>query len=144
MIAPAHEQRKVQVWIHHQCPACPTGSPLVLVLLTIEERGGFWQPVTGHVNADETFEQAALREAEEETGLPFQQPPNPLGLEIRFESPRGPVRERVFSLAPSFRDPVTLDPREHVGYRWLPPEAAGKLLRFESNLNALKLLARDW
>ena len=40
-----------------------------LLLRYNDQKGGYWQPVTGSVEAGETLEQAALRELWEETGL---------------------------------------------------------------------------
>ena len=45
------------------------GNPLFLLLKRIPSRGGFWQPVTGGVNAGEDFTLAAKREVQEETGI---------------------------------------------------------------------------
>lgn len=40
-----------------------------LLLRRSEARGGFWQPVTGHIEPGETPDQAATRELKEETGF---------------------------------------------------------------------------
>src|SRR5690606_33811393 len=40
-----------------------------LLLQTNERRGSFWQNITGKVEENETYEEGALREAMEETGL---------------------------------------------------------------------------
>ena len=39
-----------------------------LMMKRTDERGGFWQPVTGGVEDGESIEQAAIREVYEETG----------------------------------------------------------------------------
>lgn len=44
-------------------------SPRVLLLRRVPERGGFWQPVTGRVEAGEAPHEAAQRELLEETGV---------------------------------------------------------------------------
>lgn len=43
--------------------------PMFLVLKRTEDRGGFWQPVTGGVERGEEFKATAIREMTEETGI---------------------------------------------------------------------------
>ena len=133
--------RKVQVWIH---TLGADGRPRVLLLKTNPARGSFWQPVTGGLEAGETLEIAALREATEETGLNFSGPPIPLGYEFTFPSrwaPNDVVEETAFTLQILSVAAVTLDPREHVEFQWLEPKQALSLLKFESNREALNRLA---
>src|SRR4051812_42661610 len=89
--------RKVQVWLH----ARPSGQARqFLVFHTQPKRGAFWQPVTGGVEKDETYEQAALREVQEETGLTFRATElRDLGYEFEFESRwGGKAREKCFAI----------------------------------------------
>ena len=136
------EKLKVQVWIHFRAPE----GLLVLLLKMNEERGGFWQPVTGAVEDGESLASAALREASEESGLAFDGAPIELGMEFTFEG-RGPragqqFREHVFGLLSRTPMPVRLDPREHDEYRWLAPREARALLHFEANAEGLEALLR--
>lgn len=129
---------KVQVWIH--------SGGKVLVLRTGPNRGSFWQPVTGHVEPGETLLDAARREAEEETGFHFKATPEPLGYAFDYLGQWGPALEHAFSLeAPSKaaeRGRVKLDSKEHVDSRWVMPEEALKLLKYDSNAEALRRLMR--
>jgi 8-oxo-dGTP pyrophosphatase MutT (NUDIX family) len=113
----------------------------VLLLKMLESRGGHWQPVTGGVDAGESFSDAALREAQEETGFHFERLPQFLGLEYEFDGRWGPAVERAF-LLPLIggEEPPTpkLDPKEHDEYRWVSPEEALSLIPFENNRLAVQ------
>ena len=96
----------------------------VLLLQRTPERGGFWQPVTGKVEAGESPAQAAQRELREETGL--QSVVAPLGYEHVFAFgeavPPCLIRETAFSARES--EAVRLDPTEHVVLGWFTREEA--------------------
>jgi len=127
---------KVQVWIH--------SGDRVLLLKTIPERGAYWQPVTGGVEDGESLAQAAWREAMEETGLHFSGDAQPLGFDFEFPSRYGSIHESAFSLAVTTDDPqVKVDPVEHSEYRWVNVAQAMPLLKFDSNRQALTLLAKQ-
>jgi lipoyl(octanoyl) transferase len=109
-----------------------SSEPRVLLLRRTAARGGFWQPVTGKLEAGETPSQAAGRELFEETGLEapvvsldyvhaFSLGPSPslaLGEEsaFRVEAPAG--------FAPR------LDSSEHDAFEWLQISAALERLPF--------------
>jgi 8-oxo-dGTP pyrophosphatase MutT (NUDIX family) len=143
------QKRKVQVWIH--TPLATPGGMRVLLLRTRPERGHFWQPVTGGVKKSEEFFEGALREAWEETQLPFDGPPVELGYEFTFEGKWGPALERAYRLE------ATLDPglqpgqpafprvklsEEHDHFGWMTPPEALRRLKFESNQEALQRLVQ--
>jgi dATP pyrophosphohydrolase len=130
---------------------------LEVLLIERAEPPDFWQSVTGSKDdEDESFEQTAVREVAEETGIACG-PGTPLhaglrdwGLENVYDIyPRwrhryapGVTRntERVFGLLVPARVPVTLSPREHTGYRWLPWRAAADACFSPSNAEAILLL----
>ena len=60
------KKRKVQVAIFH---LDEQQQKHFLLLKTNKKRGEFWQNVTGSVEEGESFEQGAIREVIEETGL---------------------------------------------------------------------------
>lgn len=97
---------------------------------------GWWQSVTGSLDAGETPTTAAARELGEETGLPAQGLRD-LGLQARFPiHPDWRARyapgvtenlEHAFALELPGRVPVRLEAGAHAAYAWLPAaEAAAK------------------
>ena len=95
-------------------------------------RAGYWQSVTGSVDAmDEPLERAAVREVHEETGIDASRGRlAPWPVVYTFEIYRqwrhrfapGVIHnvEHVFALALEARPQVTLAPREHTAFAWLP------------------------
>src|SRR4051812_32995088 len=115
------QKHKVQVWI--RC------DHRFLLLLTKPARGSFWQPVTGKVEAGESLEDAAKREATEETGLTFLDSPQAIGPPFEYEKAGYHFVEQGFALTAAVAPTavaqgqslpsVRLDPHEHVDYRWV-------------------------
>ena len=127
--------RKVQCWIFSKPTA---GNPSCLLLRTNEARGDFWQPVTGTVEQNEGYFEAACREPSEETGFHFDSTPLDIGYEFDFHSRFGATRERVFALVVEDTPPPKLDPKEHQDFQWIHPLEALKLLKYPSNKDGLK------
>ena len=119
----------------------------------------FWQSVTGSKDhADESFEETAMREVREETGIDCS-PASPLNAHLRdwaLENvypiyPRWLHRyapgvvfntERVFGLRGPEGMAVQLEPREHTALQWLPYAEAAALCFSPSNAEACLLLPR--
>lgn len=116
------------------------------------DRTGFWQSVTGSLDAlDEDLALAAAREVFEETGIAVEQLPkgalqnmhHQIEYEIypewRFRYQAGITRntEHWFALQVPEDTEVRLSPREHVAYEWLPYEAAAKKCFSPSNGEAI-------
>ncbi|MBC7385589.1 MAG: NUDIX domain-containing protein [Cryobacterium sp.] len=115
----------------------------VLLLKTKPERGSFWQPVTGSIEAGETIQKGALREAIEETGLPPMKNIEALGFDFSFQGKWGAAHETAFYYETYAGCPkATLDPREHTDFQWAKPSAAFELLHYEPNRQALTQLIR--
>jgi 8-oxo-dGTP pyrophosphatase MutT (NUDIX family) len=100
------------------------------------------------VEPGEAIRDAALREAQEESGLSFKKPLVDLKAEFQFESRGALVTEHAFALETDQPESdVRLDPHEHDEYRWLGESEALGLTRFESNREILEklvsLLATD-
>ncbi len=119
----------------------------------------FWQSVTGSKDAlGHSFAATAMREVLEETGIDCAHgTPLATGLQdwhlenIYDIYPRWLHRyapgtlfntERVFGLRVPQGTPVTLSPREHTHYQWLPYVDAAALCFSPSNAEAILLLPR--
>ena len=125
---------------------------LEVLLLERAARAGFWQSVTGSLDRlDEPLEAAAAREVEEETGIGAGHGrllrwnvTNTFEIYARWRHRFAPGvthnTEHVFGFTLPGRIPVTLSPREHVAFQWLPwPEAAEKCFSW-SNRDAIRIL----
>ena len=124
---------------------------LQVLLLERADRPGFWQSVTGSQDEGETLRQTAVRELREETGLDAVQydlrdwqRQNQYEIYLRWRSRYAPGvthnTEHVFGLAVPLPLPVTLAPREHLRYEWLPWRAAADKVFSWSNAEAIREL----
>lgn len=125
---------------------------LDVLLLERAIRPGYWQSVTGSIDApDEPLEQAAVREVREETGI-VAAPASLLRWNVintfriwgewshRFVPGTTHNTEHVFSLEVAQRVAVALAPGEHTAHLWLPwREAAQKCFSW-SNREAIEML----
>ena len=122
------------------------------MLIERADRSGFWQSVTGSLDApDENLASAATREVFEETGISVNQLPegalqnmhHQIEYEIypewRFRYPQGVSRntEHWFALEVPDDIQIKLAPREHVAYEWLPFELAAQKCFSPSNGEAI-------
>ncbi len=130
---------------------------LDVLLIERAQVPGFWQSVTGSKDhPGEDLRETAWREVGEETGIDCR-PGSPLhpqlrdwGLENVYDIyPRwlhryapGVTRntEHVFGLCVPEGTPVTLAPREHTAWRWLPWREAADACFSPSNAEAILLL----
>ncbi len=123
---------------------------LDVLLIKRADANDFWQSVTGSKDAlNESFEQTAVREVFEETGIDCG-PGRPLAGQLRdwqLENvydiyPRwlhryapGVTRntEHLFGLRVPAGMPVFLSPREHTDYQWSPSQKAAAACFSPSN-----------
>ena len=135
-------KKKVQVWIYSQDRKA--GNTQILLLKTIEERGGFWQPVTGSVEEGEDLLDAALREATEETGLSFEGKVFFLDHSFEYEKKGVRFHEYGYALQKNFLEEgpprIRLDAHEHQAYQWVSASVARTQVHFDSNRHILDVL----
>lgn len=115
-------KKKVQVVIFYKSSDQKTKPLQVLVLKTSKRRGEFWQNVTGSVDHNEKFSQAAIREVLEETGLDINQKELfKLDVEYFFiDRRKRKVCEKVFTLIT--KQPQITISDEHTQYQWVSCE----------------------
>jgi dATP pyrophosphohydrolase len=129
---------------------------LDVLLIERADRAGFWQSVTGSIDApDESLLLAATRELFEETGIVAD------GADIvlrdwhlsnvydiyptwrhRYAPGVTQNTEHVFSVCVPHDIPITLSPREHVAHAWLPLLAAADRCFSASNAEAILQLPK--
>jgi dihydroneopterin triphosphate diphosphatase len=127
---------------------------LHVLLLERADKPGFWQSVTGSLDAEnEPLAQACVREVAEETGIAIGSVPVPLAnlrdwnieniYEIypvwrhRYAPGVTHNTEHVFGLQVPRDIAVTLAPREHLQYEWLPFREAADKCFSPSNAEAI-------
>lgn len=132
---------------------------LDVLLIERADRPGYWQSVTGSLDTpDEPLATTAAREVAEETGIVVGSPGIPAaalrdwGLSNVYEI--YPVwrhryapgvthnTEHVFGLTVPAGTAVTLNPREHLRFEWLPWQAAADRCFSPSNAEAVLHLPR--
>ena len=132
---------------------------LDVLLIERADKPGFWQSVTGSTDSlDEPPAETAAREVAEETGILVGSPDVPVahlrdwGLRNVYEI--YPVwrhryapgvthnTEHVFGLRVPAGIPVTLNPREHLRFEWLPWQEAAHRCFSPSNAEAILQLPR--
>ena len=124
---------------------------LQVLLIERADRPGFWQSVTGSQEEGETLRQTALRELAEETDLGAQAGVlTDWNMQNEFEiypewrwryAPRITRNtEHVFGLCVPQPVTVTLSPREHLAYVWLPHDRAAEKVFSWSNAKVLRAL----
>jgi dihydroneopterin triphosphate diphosphatase len=132
---------------------------LEVLLIRRADADAFWQSVTGSKDqAQESWAESAAREVLEETGIDCRpgsalqdrlvdwQLENIYDIYPRWRHRYAPGvarnTEHLFGLQVPERVPVSLSPREHVAYRWLPWREAAEACFSPSNAEAVLLLPR--
>jgi dATP pyrophosphohydrolase len=125
---------------------------LDVLLLERMDRPGFWQSVTGSQDHEgEALRDTAVREVGEETGLDAArheltdwQKQNVYEIYQQWRSRYAPGvthnTEHVFGLRVPCRVDITLAPREHSRYEWLPWRDAAERVFSWSNAEAIREL----
>lgn len=142
---------------------------LDVLLIERAKNPDFWQSVTGSKDTEEeSLGETAMREVREETGILVAQPTTEKagehGISVanlqdwnltntyeiypswRYRYAPGVIHntEHVFGLLVPRDIPITLDPREHVRYAWLPYMEAADRCFSSSNAEAILQLPRRY
>ena len=125
---------------------------LDVLLIERADKPGFWQSVTGSLDAvDEPLLQTAWREVGEETGITAGQMQDWQLINVyniyaiwQHRYAPGVTRntEHVFGLTVPNGTAVTLSPREHINHLWLPWREAADRCFSPSNAEAILQLPR--
>ncbi len=124
---------------------------LQVLIMERADKKGYWQSVTGSLEAGETPRQAAIREVFEETGLDatqydFQdwQATNTYEIYPHWRYRYAPDvtnnLEHLFALVLPKQLAIKLAPDEHVQYAWVDWREAAKRVFSWTNVDALKRL----
>jgi dATP pyrophosphohydrolase len=125
---------------------------LDVLLINRADSPGFWQSVTGSKDhEEESFEATAIREVAEETGIDARRGiltdwalENVYDIYPHYLHRYAPGvtrnREHVFGLCVPAGTAVTLNPREHTAWRWLPWREAADACFSPSNAEAILML----
>ena len=113
-----------------------------LLLRTNQRRKNFWQNITGFLDEGESFESAAIREAQEETGLIKSNIQNTSDLDLSFEffdQWKEDVLEKCFAIEVKDQFPIQIDTSEHDQFKWVHEDEINRdIVKFESNWKALE------
>ncbi len=131
---------------------------LEVLLIERADKPGYWQSVTGSLDAqDEPLDGTARREVLEETGIDVVQvggvltnwqQANVYEIYARWRHRYAPGvthnTEHVFGLCVPAGTPVVLSPREHTACQWLPWADAAARCFSPSNAQAIRQLPQRW
>ncbi len=128
-------------------------SDLDVLLLERADHPNYWQSVTGSREGDEALRDTAIREVREETGLDASQyefthwqlqNTYEIYSHWRHRYAEGVTQntEHVFGLQLPARAAITLAPREHLNFQWLPWQEAAEKVFSPSNREAILQLTQ--
>ena len=115
----------------------------LLLLKRTEEKGGFWQPVSGGIDPEETALQTVAREVREETGIDNFVRVIDLEHTFTYRTDKDGVmmdmRDICFAIEVEAMKEISLS-EEHVEYRWCNLKEAEEFFRWEPGLEGMKKL----
>ena len=115
----------------------------ILALRRIPEKGGEWQPVTGNLEEDETFEKALKREVNEEIGIKKFKHIEDLEFEFEFKKNNKKVVEKVYAVEIDYNERISLESnpsKEHVDSIWISYDGAFEMFNYTHQKDALNIL----
>lgn len=111
--------------------------PKFLMLKRASDKGDFWQGVSGGLEEGETLKEGILREVQEETSLDNFEKVELLDKFYQFDDEGLWKTDYVFALKMKKKTEPNLSD-EHSQYEWTSKERALKLLKFDTNKDALR------
>ncbi len=106
---------------------------IFLILKRNPQKGGFWQPITGGVEENETFEETAIREVNEEIGVTHNIELIDIGYSFEFIDHNKNHIEKVFGLEISPETDIVLS-EEHTEFKWVNGQVAiDQFLKYPKN-----------
>lgn len=108
----------------------------ILALKRSEHDGGFWQPLTGTLEPDETLLECLVRELKEETGIDSIICISPEVYRFNWQKKDFILVELVYAIEVDSESDVKLS-SEHQEFRWCNFEEALELFPFDDNKKAL-------
>ena len=110
--------------------------PKILLLKRSVQDGGFWQPITGTLEFEESLKDCILRELKEETGISNIRSISPEIYRFHWEKKGYTVVELVYIIDTPEKDIILS--HEHEDFKWVSIEEARTMLEKENNKNALE------
>lgn len=111
-----------------------------LLLQTNRKRGEYWQNVTGKIDEGEAYEEGALREAKEETGIESKWIKHFIDLELShdfIDDKKRDVHEKSYVILVDRIFDVKIDPHEHMNHRW-EKKLSRDMVKHQGNYEALE------
>lgn len=110
-----------------------------LILRRVPNDGGFWQPITGAIEVQETAREAMLREVAEETGL--REHIHVSEVEVHRQEWGDEIiagEDVVFAVEVALDSSVNINADEHDAHEWLPLEQAIARVKHDGNKISLQ------
>ncbi|HPC31040.1 MAG TPA: NUDIX domain-containing protein [Candidatus Paceibacterota bacterium] len=108
---------------------------LLLHYPSLKEGKDYWEFPKGHLEGKEKPEEAAIRELEEETGLKIKKliPGFKKKIKYFFRKDNQIIFKIVYYFLAETEDKKVKISSEHLGFQWLNPDKAKKLVKFKNS-----------
>lgn len=111
-------------------------------VLLIQQRNGHWGFPKGHIEADETERNAAIRETKEETNIEVEIEEGRIYTE-NYITDKGNYKEVIYYTAKKVSGEVKKQESEIREVKWFPIEEALDKLTYDNTRNLLKKIIKD-